>query len=263
MTALDKITPTPAQVQAGYRKAFDVAIEQIAGKDRRISRSEAAKAAGRPDAGKLVSDNILNWLDATGQKSVGATKFMRTVAAYAGRMAERHAGPNQKLSLVEIRNLPADLVADLMHLRGKDSLPSVAPRVPSVAFNEGAIYELMYYRPEGPWSPERIVDRGVISHDGTAAVVSGLNDVGDWKPAAVKVLQRMWGAVFIHRLNMGQTTAALADNGSVAMGPIINSETGKRGLLVHYSDIDDSSYAFFARKDSAGEWQIENQVFLN
>ena len=103
MTVLKGITPTPAQVADAYKQAFSPAIDQAAGKDGRISRREAERMAGRDDAGKLVADNLANFFEATGQKSVSANKFKGVVAAYAERHAERQAGPNQRLSLLELR----------------------------------------------------------------------------------------------------------------------------------------------------------------
>lgn len=261
MTVLKGITPTPAQVAAAYREAFSEAIDQAGGKDGRISRNEAAKVAERADAGQLVSDNLVNWLEATGQKSVSANKFKGVVAAYAERMAAREAGPNQRLSLLEIRNLPDDLTPDLLHLRGKDDLAPVAPDAPSVIFDEGHIYELMYYRPEGPWEPERVVDEGTVRHDGTRPVVEGLNDVGDWQGAAEKALAYMWERSLVYAARNG--VAELPRQGSVQMGPIVDEETGEQGLLVHWKDIDDASFAFFATRDGNGEWQLDKPVFLN
>jgi len=259
MTILKGITPTPAQAAAAYKKHFGEAIDTAAGKDGRISRSEAARVAERLDAGALVSDNIANFLAATGQKSVSARKFKNVVADYVDATAQAAAGSNQRLSLLEIRNLPDDLQADLKHMRGKDNLVMR----PSVRFNENDLYEFMVLQDN--WSPSKVVDAGQVSKDATGVTFSGMTDVGEWQGVAEQALSEIWDNVLIYRSWPEGSPVDLGDNGSgsLKMGECIDEETGEQGLLVHWADIDDASFVWFYAKKSDGAFERKKQVFLN
>ncbi len=119
MTRLTGITPTPQQFADAWAEEFGAVVQEAAGADGRLSMATARRIAMRAGPEFLISDNLMNFLDATGQKTVGAVKFIREARDYVERMAVEVAGPNQLLSLVEARNLPEDLQADFFYLRGK------------------------------------------------------------------------------------------------------------------------------------------------
>jgi hypothetical protein len=263
MPVLKGITPTPAQVKNAYQEAFGPAIREAAGKDGRISPQEAARMAERADAGQLVADNLANFFERTGQKSVSAEKFVGVVGDYAARQAERHAGTNQRLSLVEIRNLPDDLVGDLLHLRGKDDLPPVTASAPRVKFNENDLYAFLYPEQGDGWQSARSVTEGAVKTVGVDIVVDGLTDVGDWQGAAEKALQTLWPAHLVFRAWDGEARIGPQDNGTLEMGPVVNDDTGEAWLLVFWRDIDDGSHAWFYTQSDDGSWQSKASVFLN
>jgi hypothetical protein len=251
-------------VKTAYREAFGPAIREAAGKDGRISRSEAERMADRDDAGQLVADNMQNFFDRTGQKSVSAEKFVNVVGDYAERQAERHAGPNQRLSLVEIRNLPDDLVADLQHLRGKDDLAPVSTRSPGVTFEEAAMHDFLYPETGDGWQSTRSVAEGTLRKTADNGFVpEGLSDVGDWQGAALDAFDTLWPNHLMFREEQGEVRIGGRDNGTLEMGPVVNDATGEEGLLVFWKDIDDGSYAFFYGKDDDGQWQMKDSVYLN
>lgn len=127
MTTLTGTTPSPSQFAQAVRDRFGDVIRQAAGADGRLTRNEAEKIAQRDDAGWIVSDNAVNFLKFTGQKTVSAEKLVDKVTEYAEDRAAQVAGPNQRLSLVEARALPADLQAEFFYLRGKGLPDRVEP----------------------------------------------------------------------------------------------------------------------------------------
>ncbi|MCP4502147.1 MAG: hypothetical protein GY822_19490 [Deltaproteobacteria bacterium] len=198
MTRLTGITPTPAQLRTAYVAEFKDALAQAGGKDGRISRASAEKLAKSGDAGKLVADNILNFLDATGQKTVGAEKLTEVVGDYVQRHAEAAAGNNQRLSLREIRMMPMDLQDDILHLRGKDDL---AAPPPVLRFNENDIYAFEPWN----WQPQTSVSSGSLKKMGAQVIMVGLPKVEDELKSVVKeALNDVWAAALVHRANGNQ-----------------------------------------------------------
>lgn len=261
MTRLRNITPTPTQAADAYREYFADAFRAAGGRDGRISRSEAEALAKRTDASKLVADNILAFLDETGQKSVSVRKIAEVVADYVKREAEAAAGPNQRLSLLEIRAMPKDLIDDLLHLRGRDRL---APPPPSIELTEEGVYEVMFYR-DDPWRPTETVEQGTIRPDGDGFRIEDLGPVrADWEGPVRHVLARMWPRGFVHRVwNDEPLHLGRSEQGTLRLGEVIDADTRRPGLLVHWNDIDDNSHAFFFEKDARGQWQESKVVFLN
>ncbi len=257
MSVLKNITPTPAQLSAAYREVFDSVIDAAGGKDGRISAAAAEKIGERSDAGKLVADNILNFLEKTGQKTVGVAKFQSVVADYVKREAEKAAGPNQRLSLVEIRNLPTDLVGDALHLRGRDGQTVV----PTVRFNENDVYALL---DAGGFSPERSVTSGNVTHNGQAVVLTGLTNVGEWQDVAETVLTKMWDRSFQHRVfNNQPIDIGPGGHGRLDIAPAVDATSGKEGLMVYWRDIDDDSFVWFFQKQDNGSFEEKHEVYLN
>ena len=259
MTVLKGITPTPAQLASAYREVFDSVIAEAGGRDGRITAASAERIGDRSDAGKLVADNLLNFLEKTGQKSVGVAKFQSVIADYVEREAKKAAGPNQRLSLLEIRNLPTDLIDDAMHLRGRDQLASPLPRL---AFNENDMYAYLTTRTT---TPEAVVNTGTVTHDGNAVVIRGLNDVGAWQSIAEATIATMWDRSFQHRA-LGSTPVDIGGNrgmGELQLDKVVDAATGKEGVLAYWKDIDDDSFAWFFEKKNYGTFAELHSVYLN
>lgn len=123
-------TPSPKLFAETWSNDFKEAVKKAAGKDGRLTLSEATKLAARPDADKMFADNAVNYLKATGKQSVSVDVIAREAQAYAQRAAEVAAGPDKKLSLEDGKKLPDDLREDFFFLRGK-STPSTTPSTPS------------------------------------------------------------------------------------------------------------------------------------
>jgi|GEM_PF-1933549 len=254
MTRLTGITPRPNQVRTAHTEEFDSALQLAGGRDGRITRASAERLAQREDAGSLVADNILSFLNATGQQSVSVRRMQEVLGNYVERHAEQEAGPNQRLSLVEIRNLPGDLQADVLHLRGRSDLPS-APDL--VKFNENDLYAYE------PWSKPVLFEAntGTISHDGTKAVLTGGPDFGEYQDVVLQALNDAWDGTLQHQVWGNHNTFELGQAGTVRVSPIINGDTLKEGLLVHWNDLDDASFACFYEKTRKG-YVKRNQVHL-
>ncbi|MCB9746186.1 MAG: hypothetical protein H6740_26655, partial [Alphaproteobacteria bacterium] len=77
MTLLTGITPTPEQLADAWAEAFGEAIREAAGADGRLSAATARRMGRASGSAFLASDNLLNFLEATGQQTVGAEKFIR------------------------------------------------------------------------------------------------------------------------------------------------------------------------------------------
>jgi hypothetical protein len=111
---------------------FKEAVKRAAGKDGRLSVSEAQRLAARPDADRVFADNALNYFQSTGKKTVSIDVLAREMKAYARRAAETAAGPDGKVSLADGNTLPADLKEDFFFLRGR-STPVVTPPAPGTS----------------------------------------------------------------------------------------------------------------------------------
>lgn len=258
MTKLTGITPTPEQVEAAYRDTFGPAIQLAGGKDGRISRPSAERLAQSSNASKLVADNILSFLDATGQKTVGANKFTKVASDYARAAAEEAAGSNRKLSLVEIRNLPADLREDVRFLRGKSKLP---PMLPQVTFTEAGLYPFIAY---GEWQPEHVVSEGALHYEGDQLLRAELVGVpAAYAEVADHAIRAAWSNVLRDRAwNNEPLQLGPRHQGVLQMGRVLD-ETGREVLLVHWRDIDDGSFAWGYRQNAQGAWEQVHSVFLN
>ena len=106
--------PTPKQFAKAFTRGFAADVRRVAGRDGRLSKNEASKMTTQ------YRDNALNYLERTGQKSVSVNKLIGKAHNYAVAVAAKEAGPNQRLSLVEARNLPDDIRGDFYALRGKE-----------------------------------------------------------------------------------------------------------------------------------------------
>ncbi|MFO0599933.1 MAG: nuclease A inhibitor family protein [Myxococcaceae bacterium] len=121
--------PSPKLFAETWATEFKEAVKRAAGKDGRLSISEAQKLAARPDADRVFADNALNYFKTTGKKTVSIDVLATEMKAYAQRAAETAAGPDGKMSLADGAKLPTDLVEDFFMLRGKPA-PGTTPVTP-------------------------------------------------------------------------------------------------------------------------------------
>lgn len=113
-------TPSPRTFTDAWTRKFEEVIRAAAGKDGRLSVSEALRIAERLDGGRLFSDNAVNYLRATGQKTVSANKLIAVASAYTERSAISAAGSDGRLSYPDAKTkLQPDLRDDFLYLRGK------------------------------------------------------------------------------------------------------------------------------------------------
>lgn len=111
--------PSPKQFATAWTRGFAAAVRDAAGRDGRLSLNEARQIAKRSDGLAVYGDNAVNYLEKTGQQSVSVEKLIGKGHDYAFALAERVSGGNNRVSLVEAEDLPADLRADFMALRGR------------------------------------------------------------------------------------------------------------------------------------------------
>lgn len=122
-------TPSVRTFTETWSTDFKEAVTKAAGKDGRLTMSEAKKLGERPDADKLFADNAINYLKATGKQSVSVEVLATSAKAYAQRQAELAAGPDGKVSLADGKKLAPDLREDFFMLRGK----TVGPAAPATS----------------------------------------------------------------------------------------------------------------------------------
>ncbi len=125
-------TPSPTKFAQTWSQDFKEAVKKAAGKDGRLSVSEAKKLATGTDAEKLFADNASNYFTTTGKKTVSVDVIAREMQAYAQRAAEIAAGPDKKVSLADGQKLPNDLKEDFFFLRGK-ATPATTPTTPGTS----------------------------------------------------------------------------------------------------------------------------------
>ena len=119
-------TPSVRTFVETWSTDFKEAVKKAAGKDGRLTMTEAKKLAARPDADKVFADNAINYLKTTGKQSVSVDVLAASAKAYAQRAAEVAAGPDGKISLADGAKLPDDLKEDFFMLRGK-AVPGTTP----------------------------------------------------------------------------------------------------------------------------------------
>lgn len=125
-------TPTVRTFTETWTADFKEAVKKAAGKDGRLTLTEAKKLAASTGPEKAFADNAVNYLQTTGKKSVSVEVIAKEMSAYAQRAAEQAAGPDKRLSLADGAKLPTDLVEDFFMLRGKPAPGAVTPSGPSV-----------------------------------------------------------------------------------------------------------------------------------
>jgi hypothetical protein len=120
-------TPSVRTFVETWTTDFKAAVKQAAGKDGRLTLSEAQKLAKHPEADHVFADNAINYLKQTGKQSVGVETLAAEMKAYAERSARAAAGTDGRITLAEGAKLPGDLVEDFFLLRGKAVPSAVSP----------------------------------------------------------------------------------------------------------------------------------------
>ena len=105
--------PSPKTFATAWTRGFAADVRGAAGIDGRLSVNEAKSMS------EAHADNAANYFSRTGKKTVSVEKLIGDGYKYAFATAERVAGKDGRVSLVDARNLPADLQKDFLALRGK------------------------------------------------------------------------------------------------------------------------------------------------
>ncbi len=110
--ALISRSPSSRTFANAWSSEFSKAVKNAAGRDGRLSRSEARRIA------EPFRDNALNYFESTGKQSVSVGVLEASGRAYAEATARRAAGTDGRLSKADAAKLPADLRADFAWLQG-------------------------------------------------------------------------------------------------------------------------------------------------
>lgn len=125
-------TPSVRTFVETWTSELKEAAKKAAGKDGRLTLSEARKLAASSGPERVFADNALDYFKATGKKSVSVEVFAKEMTAYAQRAAELAAGGDKRLSLADGAKLPQNLVEDFFMLRGKPA-PGSTPVTPGTS----------------------------------------------------------------------------------------------------------------------------------
>lgn len=112
-------TPSPTTFATGWTRKFEEVVKTAAGRDGRLSITEAKRIAERTDGGRLFSDNAVGYLNAHRQQSVSAQKLIDAGRAYATSQGNKVAGPDGRISYADAARMRPDLRDDFLYLRGK------------------------------------------------------------------------------------------------------------------------------------------------
>ncbi len=112
-----KSAPTVKAFTQEWTTRFEAALKLAAGRDGRVSRTEAKRLAERTDSNGLFSDSAVKMLDSFGQQSASVNKLVDVARIEVERAAKLAAGPDGKLSLADANKLPVDLRDDFKWLR--------------------------------------------------------------------------------------------------------------------------------------------------
>jgi hypothetical protein len=111
-------SPTPKRFATNETRLFAAAFDAVAGKDKRPTASEIAKAKQKLGGALSVAvDNIENWYAKHGAKKPTKNAAMKSHYKYAFEAAKSAAGPDGRLSTKDAENLPADLRDNFQYLR--------------------------------------------------------------------------------------------------------------------------------------------------
>ncbi len=120
-------TPSVKTFVETWSSDFTAAMKKAAGKDGRLTLSEAKKLAQSSGPEKMFADDAVDYLQRTGKKSVSVSVIAAEMKAFAQRAAESAAGPDGKVSLADGKKLPQVLEDDFFLMRGKAVPGTPAP----------------------------------------------------------------------------------------------------------------------------------------
>lgn len=116
-------TPSPRIFTETWAQDFSQAMQKAAGKDGRLTLSEARKLANSAGPERMFADDAVDYLQRTGKKSVSVKVITEEMKAYAQRAAEQASGGDGRISLADGAKLPEVLRDDFFLLRGKSVPP--------------------------------------------------------------------------------------------------------------------------------------------
>jgi hypothetical protein len=244
--------PSPQEFAKTWTRGFARAVREAAGRDGRLSRSEGAQIAARTDGLSVYADNVENFFEETGQKSVAVEKLIGTGHNYAEAQAERVGGDNQRVSLLEARMLPADLRTEFFALRGKsDPLPH-APELEArlAAVTDSGIG--VYFADRAEPSVREISARDLA---GVERHLRGNDDAFD----EVAITAGSTGATAVHDVLVGMSEFADA-----ALGPASRDE-GHAALAALRKDVSafgDDAQLLHVVRSAGGEDSFSDVMVL-
>ncbi|MHB8878382.1 MAG: phosphatase domain-containing protein [Myxococcaceae bacterium] len=118
-----KLPPNPTAAQfaeAWTKEILEPAVKALAGRDGRLSATEAGKTSTLTGAASHAADNLKDVFQATGAKSSAAVSTVLAAGRrYALEAAQRAAGADGRISAADMAKL-ASLQADFSFLRGPE-----------------------------------------------------------------------------------------------------------------------------------------------
>lgn len=143
--------------------------------------------------------------------------------------------------------------------------PAAEAPLPRVPFDENGLYTFLFYG-TGPWTPERSIESGFFSHDGTQVVLTDAvvpNDPDNWQQIAVLVFDDLWDCCFRHQFFGDPLEIGPRRRGTLHFGRVINTHDNRPYVMAYWRDIDDASFAWLYEKNVQGAWIRAAEVFLN
>lgn len=116
MTVRLPSTPSPSRAAKAWTEDFAAEIKKAAGSSGRLTPKKAEQMEG------MFADNAKAYFEKTGRHWAKVETVVASGHRYANKHLNAAAGPDKRLSLVDIRSLPADMVDDLLVMRGKEPL---------------------------------------------------------------------------------------------------------------------------------------------
>jgi hypothetical protein len=105
--------PTVDKAANAWTRGFAAAVRDAAGDSGRVTPNKAKDMTG------AYADNVQNYFQFSGKAWANADTVIDSGANYVRDRMTTAAGADGKLSLADIQKLPADLVDDVLILRGK------------------------------------------------------------------------------------------------------------------------------------------------
>jgi hypothetical protein len=111
--------PSIESTVAAYQDVTSQVLDAAAGKDGRVSTTEALRIRERRDGGALWAEDALAIIDGAGQHTMSRAKLERLLVERFTAAATVAAGPDGHLSLANGAQLPKPLRESFLYLRGK------------------------------------------------------------------------------------------------------------------------------------------------